>query len=79
VAQAVAMRLEAIDEQDGCACSDGLRPGRTDRNFKRHFSTGASGARPLEYPSAPRRQVPRVARRAAPGGARLRALWHNSV
>jgi retron-type reverse transcriptase len=29
VAQAVAMRLEAIDEQDCCDCSYGLRPGRS--------------------------------------------------
>lgn len=29
VAKAVAMRLEAIDEQDCCDCSDGFRPGRS--------------------------------------------------
>ena len=29
MAKAVAMRLEAIDEQDVCDCSYGLRPGRS--------------------------------------------------
>ena len=29
VAKAVAMLLEAIDEQDFCDCSDGFRPGRS--------------------------------------------------
>ena len=29
MAQAVAMRLEAIDEQDVCDCSYGCRPGRS--------------------------------------------------
>jgi len=29
VAKAVALRLAALDEQDGCDCSDGVRPGRS--------------------------------------------------